>query len=222
MIYRWITQTSIMLLLVVCNAGAATVYVTNQLQFGLHADKTISSPVVKIVPTGTPLELVKSEDQLSYVRTADGVGGWLDNSYLTQEAPVGMPAQTTSDAQLQSDGANSLEQQLKSERVKTGELQVQIAELRKRLGQDGSNDSLYEKIDQLAVEKKQLEVQLAQLLEGSGRPSFELLPDNAGPEGFYNLRNMLITLAVALIAGIIAGLYLMDFLYRRRHGGFRV
>ncbi len=221
MIYRLATLIGIMLLLAVGNAGAATVYVTSQLQFGLHADKTTSSPVVKVLPTGTPLELVKTEENLSYVRTVDGVDGWIDNSYVTQENPAVIPAQITIAAQSP-DEASLVEQDLKSERIKTGELQVQIAELRKRLGQDGSNDSLYEKIDRLAVEKKQLEVQLAQLLEGTGQPQSESLPDNTGPESFYNLRNMLIILSVALIAGVIAGLYLMDFLYRRRHGGFRV
>jgi uncharacterized protein YgiM (DUF1202 family) len=231
MINRWYKYLLLLLVLASANATAATVFVTSQLQFGLHADKSIGSPVIKLLPTGTPLELIKTEDTLSYVRTEDGTGGWIDNSYLTQDEPltptdsVASP-QTPSDVQQQSpaetgDGS-TLEQQLKTERVRAGELQVQVAELRKRLGQDGTTDSLYEKIDQLAVEKKQMEVRMAQILEERGAPAAALRPDNTGPDGLYNLRNMLIALAVSLVAGIIAGLYLMDFLYRRRHGGFRI
>ena len=212
----------LLLLFITGNAAAETAYVTSQLQIGLHADKTISSPVVKIVATGTPLELIKTEDKLTFVRTADGVEGWVDNSYLTQNSTVSLPGLAAEGIQPPSGGGGSLEQELKSERVKTGELQVQIAELRKRLGQNGNNDSLYEKIDQLTVEKKKLEIQMAQLLENAGQPAIELLPENAKAGSFYTPRNLLITLIVALIAGVIAGLYLMDYLYRRRHGGFRV
>jgi len=226
MINRWCSKILLLLFLLAGNAGAATVYVTSQLQFGLHADKSIGSAVIKLLPTGAPLELIKTEDSFSYVRTEDGTSGWIDNSYLTEEVPLAgftaiSPSQPAS-ADNAGDGS-SVEQQLKSERVRTGELQVQIAELRKRLGQDGSNDSLYAKIDQLAVEKKQLEVQLAQILEGNG-PAGEVSRPAADSDegGLYNLRNLLIALSVALLAGIIAGLYLMDFLYRRRHGGFRI
>lgn len=219
------------MVLVCANSTAATVFVTSQLQFGLHADKSIGSPVIKLVPTGTPLELIKTEDTFSYVRTEDGTGGWIDNSYLTEDSPL-TPAESAASPQTPSEGQpqspavsgdeGTLEQQLKTERVRTGELQVQVAELRKRLGQDGTTDSLYEKIDQLAVENKQMEVRMAQLLEERGAPANVPRADNIGPDGLYNLRNMLITLAVALVAGIIAGLYLMDFIYRRRHGGFRI
>jgi len=227
MIIRWYSNIAFLLVLLAGNAGAATVYVTSQLQFGLHADKSIGSAVIKLVPTGTPLELIKTEDSFSYVRTEDGTGGWIDNSYLTQEVPVAAGFTEISPSQPASaentGDESSLEQQLKSERVRTGELQVQIAELRKRLGQDGSNDSLYAKIDQLAVEKKQLEVQLAQILEGNGPIGTVSRPvTDSGGGGLYNLRNVLIALSVALVAGMIAGLYLMDFLYRRRHGGFRI
>jgi hypothetical protein len=213
------------LLLIAITVKAETVYVTNELQLGLHADKNDTSPITALVNSGTALELIKTEDKLSYVRTADGKDGWVDSSYLVKTAPgntTSSIAESVTPDGTAATETTTLEQQLKSERVKTGELQVQIAELRKRLGQDGSNDSLYEKIDQLAVEKKQLEIQLAQLMEGSGQllpvPDAEITESN----GLYNPRNAIIALVVAIIAGVIAGLYLMDFLYRRRHGGFRI
>ncbi len=223
---RWrSTMAGIALVFIAITVCADTVYVTNRLQLGLHADKTDTSPIIALLDSGTALELIKSEDNLSYVHTADGMDGWVDSSYLLRDNPAtAVPSGDEPAPQVEGSGTDqtTLEQQLKSERVKTGELQVQIAELRKRLGQDGSNDSLYEKIDQLAVEKKQLEIQLAQLLEGSNQLTPVPNADSIEVEGLYNPRNAIIAVVVSLIAGVIAGLYLMDFLYRRRHGGFRV
>ena len=224
---RWrSTMAGIALVIVAITVSADTVYVTNRLQLGLHADKTDASPIILLLDSGTALELIKTEDNLSYVHAADGIDGWVDSSYLLQENPATAVPSGDVPAPLvgQSSGADqtTLEQQMKTERVKTGELQVQIAELRKRLGQDGSNDSLYEKIDQLAVEKKQLEIQMAQLLEGSNQLPPVPNADSIAVEGLYNPRNAIIAVVVSLIAGVIAGLYLLDFLYRRRHGGFRV
>jgi len=223
---RWrSTMAGIALVFVAITVSADTVYVTNRLQLGLHADKTDTSPIIALLDSGTALELIKSEDNLSYVHTADGMDGWVDSSYLLRDNPAtAVPSGDVPEPLVGESGADqtTLEQQLKTERVKTGELQVQIAELRKRLGQDGSNDSLYEKIDQLAVEKKQLEIQLAQLLEGSNQLTPVPNADSIVVEGLYTPGNAIIAVVVSLIAGAIAGLYLMDFLYRRRHGGFRV
>jgi len=213
--FRGLQITLVILLLVFVNpAIAVTVYVTNSLQFGLHADKSTDSPVIKVVASGTPLEVIKSDDKTTFVRTAEGQEGWIDNSYLLQNNP------TASITTSGTDG--TLEQQLKTEMVRTGELQVEVAELRKRLGQNLNNDSLYEKIDQLTVEKKQLEVQLAQVFEGAGQPVVDLPGNTDGDEERYTLTYLLLAFGSALIAGIIAGFYLMDLIYRRRHGGFRV
>lgn len=202
------------------SAQAETVYVTGQWQFGLHADKSSGSPILRLVPSGTALERIKSEDESSFVRTPDGVDGWIHNSYLVT-VPPDVPAPAADGATPDAD-TGTLEQQLKSERVKTGELQVQIAELRKRLGQDGSNDSLYQKIDQLAMEKKQLEIQLAQVIETGTDPAGPGVSDIPTDPGLYTPRNMMIAVGVALVAGVVAGLYLMDYQVRRRHGGFRI
>jgi len=233
-------------LFVVCpHASAVTVYISDKLQIGLYTDKSVSSPIVKIVPVGTPLELIKTEEALSFVRTPDGVGGWIDNSYLSQTAPgdaglrnaeakikileesLAKARQTLTAVDAGTTGSTdterfALEQELKSERIKAGELQVEVAELRKRLGQDGSNDSLYEKIDQLSVENKQLQIQTAKLLEGASPGDLGLQPQSTMTESFFSMRNVLIILAITLIAGTGLGLYLMDMINRRRHGGFRI
>jgi SH3 domain protein len=220
---------------ILCTAQAADyVYVTSQLRVGLHEEKGTDSAIVKVVPSGTRLELVKRDDAASYVRLSDGTAGWVDNSYLADQAPAAADElnaahdresalqqqldaakKRVSDleaaAQAPSTGgaqSSDLEQQLKSERLKNGELQVQVSQLRKRMGQDNSADALQKQIDALQQDKQRLESQL------SGSPG--------AASGLPGWRTAATALGVALLLGLFAGVYLMDYLNRRRHGGFRV
>ncbi len=239
-----------LVLLFICHGSifADTAYVTDQLRAGLHAEKMIGSPIVKVVPTGTPLEVITAEDRFSFVRDPEGAEGWIDNEYLIANRPgrgrlqeaetrikdletslakarqlssAAGTAENTTISQLEAD-KRALEQQFKSERARTGELQVQIAELRKRLGQGGSQDELYEKIDKLNMENKQLEIRLARALDGIYPEQGRSVVPGSVADSFLSTRNILIAIAAVLLIGIIFGLYLMDFIYRRRHGGFRI
>jgi len=67
---------------------AQTRYVGNQFKIGIHADKTLASPILGLVASGTPLEELSRADPLVQVRTADGITGWVDGTYLTDEPPA--------------------------------------------------------------------------------------------------------------------------------------
>ncbi len=247
-------------LLISTGSYAESVYITDELKAGLHEEKTLESPIVKTLPTGTQLELIKREEKFSFVRDTDGATGWIDNSYLKQISPTNAQMQPLKDknATLEkqlaetkqkleqinaklSGQANagqattvfealtkqhaSLQQQFKSERIKVGELQVQLAELRKRIGQDNDNASLYQQIAQLQRDKKNLQVQLADALDNDQLLSPVSASNPVSDEQHQNKpgwRDLLIYLAIAVIIGLAAGIYLMDYLNRRRHGGFRI
>ncbi|MBF8269076.1 MAG: hypothetical protein HW386_785 [Gammaproteobacteria bacterium] len=237
---------------------AESVYITDKLNIGLHEDKTLDSPINLVLPSGTPLEVIKREDKLSFVRTASGVSGWVDNSYLVADGPVGeqvnaLTARNTTLEQqlkiLQAGGAASsgaandvaklsgdyaaLQQQFRTERLKVGELEVTIAELRKRQGQDNDTEALYREIDTLRETNKALEIKLANAQPGSApanaNGSGEVMADTvssglstAAQSISFSWRNLLIMVLVLIIIGLAAGVYLMDYLNRKRHGGFRV
>ena len=236
--------------------AADTWYVTDQLKAGLHEEKSLDSPIIKIVPTGTGLEIVKREESVSFVKEAGGASGWIDNSYLVETKPGGnSPSNNTGRVQalekelkqaksrietliaqtgpVQEDAKiatlreqkQQAEQQYKSERIKVGELEVQMAELRKRLGQDNNADTLYKKIDKLTEENKQLEIQLARAKDNPGQVT------SNGPETSSSgsasavstyWRNVFIAFFVTMVIGVGLGIYIMDVVNRRRHGGFRV
>ena len=65
--------------------AADTVYITDQFKIGLHEDKDPDSPIVQIVATGTRLEIIKQEQESSFVREPQGASGWIDNTYLSQK-----------------------------------------------------------------------------------------------------------------------------------------
>lgn len=228
-------------------AGADTVYVTSSFKVGLHQDKTADSPVVKVVPSGTPLELITRGASVSNVRDSDGTSGWLDNSYLTDTAPaandkvqdlqkkLNQAQQRIADLEAQAGPSTpgqqsslqkqntDLQQQLKEEQLRAGEFQIQLSELRKRVGQNNDNASLYKQIEQLEADKKKLEVQLS---SGQGRDGEGTMSSTGSGRTGTSFRLGFSSLAAAsgiiLLAGFICGVYLMDYLNRRKHGGFRV
>lgn len=67
---------------------ADTVFVIDKLLVGIHANKDADSAIVKIVPTGTPLELIERAGDVANVREPAGASGWLDSAYLSTEPPA--------------------------------------------------------------------------------------------------------------------------------------
>lgn len=116
----------------------------------------------------------------------------------------------------------ALQQQVKSEQLKTGELQARITELRKNIAQADTGASLDGQLQQLESEKLQLEQQLAKLLEESDTGK---TVESSTLKGFFSItdwRAKLAFIAIILIIGLLLGAFLLDYMYRRRHGGFRI
>lgn len=242
---------------------AEVAYITDQLKAGLHEDKSLESPIVKIVPTGTRLEIVKREELLTFVKDASGTSGWINNDYLMARAPDNDSVKTLQsrtdnlekrlseskeknlalEAELKTQGKvlpeetlaymalktahNELNQQLKAEKLKVGELQIELTELRNRLGQNSDSDALYRQIKTLEEDKKKLEIHLAKAVdrfEADGTAGMENLRNLANIGDGFNpgSRNMMIYLLITLVLGVFAGAYLLDVINRRRHGGFRI
>jgi SH3 domain protein len=242
---------------------AEVAYIIDQLKAGLHENKSVESPIVKIVATGTRLEIVKREDKLTFVRDDNGITGWISNEYLMAKAPASasflttktradnletrlaesrekiialetnlksqgkvLPAETRAYAGLKTVHAD-LSQKFKAQKLKIGELQIELTELRNRVGQDSDGETLYRQIKSLEDSKKKLEIELANTLDkytsegANGRTNRPGQGDLS--EGFSpGIRNMIIYLLVTLVLGMFGGAYILDLINRRRHGGFRI
>ena len=202
-------------------ATAQTVYLDDKIMIGLHQDKDIDSAIIKLLPGGVALEVLKRDTAFTQVKEPDGASGWIDNRYLVDAKPGRaevLQAQekidkleaelsalkkgqntapaTTSDNQklaVLSKENEELKQQLQSEQLKAGELQAQSAELRNQLDRGGAG---------------------AESTGGTG-------VDPAARTGYSGWLTGLIGI-ICIIIGLIGGAFYMDWYSRRRHGGFRI
>lgn len=231
--------------LIPVNSQAETVYITDSLLVGLHEEKSIDSPILKVLPTGTTLEVIKRDNDFVHVRDPKGVSGWISNNYLTTNNPdknEGMDERTAQskirelEAELQnikiqqakpdqdlvinSDEIaklkienKNLKQKIKSDKLKSGELQANLAELRNQISQAGNNNKLSSKIQLLTEKNAGLKDEIKRLHNGGNTEVSE--PNTS------SLSNLVIGSGIVLLAGLLLGILLMDWLQRRRHGGLR-
>lgn len=227
-----LTLWGIFLLLLPLTVPAETAYIDDKVMVGLHQDKDIDSPIIKLLPGGTSLKIIKSDTPLTQVQEPAGASGWIDNQYLTTTAPgnarllqlqeqvstletelTSLRATTTGAeapagtiagklAALEKENAE-LQQKLQSERLRAGEMEAKAAELRNQLSNVGVPAA-----DQVEQD--------AEAEAGAGAIRFALGPFN------LNARSILIGMLACAIIGLIGGIALMDWYNRRRHGGFRV
>jgi len=228
---------------------AESIYIDDKAMVGLHQDKSVDSPIIKILPSGTTLEIIRRDTPMSQVKEPDGTSGWMGNKYLVDIAPGRAQLQSALDqiskleariADLES-GSNvtastnttvqgqeklaeitkeneELKQLLKSERLRIGELQTQTAELRNKLAKNPDNDDHLKQLDALAREKAEMERELNKIRTKSqasnDKINFEI--------GAFDWKKMFITIAISLLTGFISGLFVLDWINRRKHGGFRI
>ncbi len=227
------------------NSQAETVYITDSLLVGLHEEKSIDSPILKVLPTGTTLDVIKRDDDFVHVRDPKGVSGWISNSYLmthnpnkneTVDAGAAQSKIRGLEAELQNirmqqakpDQENiinsdeiaklkienaKLKQQIKSDKLKSGELQANLAELRNKISQSGNSTKLSNEIQLLTEKNTKLENEIKQLKEGEHA-------EMPGPDT-PNVFNLIIAAGTALLIGLLMGILLMEWRGRRRYGGLR-
>lgn len=123
---------------------------------------------------------------------------------------------------ISNDEIELLRQQLQQERQRANKLQTDMSDLVQRLDQTGNPDSLYEKIDQLSAANRELEQQLANIIEGLPATPLNNINSTDTERDWLTAKNAFISVLILLVMGIIAGMYIMDFINRKRHGGFRV
>jgi len=79
-------------LLVVGTAHAQTSYVTDVFEITLRSGPTNSNKILKMLPSSTAVEVLRSDKDWSLVR-AEGVEGWVLTRYLTGTVPAALQAE---------------------------------------------------------------------------------------------------------------------------------
>lgn len=222
---------------------AETVYVIDELKIGLHEDRTTESPIIKLVPSGTPLTVIERDNELLLAQDAEGIQGWINGKYVLNKKPdksrinelenmnaslqkeidlLKSDKATSTATTTPDDGADThkeLEQQLNSERLKVGELQAQLTDIKANIADIDHSDQFLNDIENLKQENRQLISQL----ESSGievQSESDSMSDNTFTMPGW--KNLLIAFIIIFILGMAGGAFILDFQNRRRHGGFRV
>lgn len=210
-------------------AHAETVYVIDELKIGLHESPSINSPIIKLITSGTELSIVDRIDDLVQVKDPEGTQGWINEKYVLNNKPgkarinelekeIELLKSGTLMTENNNDSAEQKEliQQLNSERLKSGDLQAQLADLRAKIANVDNSDQFASTINSLTKENEQLKAQL----ESSG-----IQIEETSDSMFFSLqgwKQYLFAILIVLIIGMVAGAFVLDYFNRRRHGGFRV
>lgn len=232
-------------------SAAENAFVIDKLLVGIHENEDLTSAIVKVLPTGSKLEILARKGEKAKVKDADGIVGWVDAAYLMPDPPAAaqleqlkrdkealadrLKALDAGKAKPGEDGGRidaltnentDLKSQLSAQKLKTSELETEVSALRKAASSaagagEGSMDAelrkanleLTESLEEAEDKIEDLEDQLAS--SGGSTASVSGAASGFSPP----LGGAIIVL---LIAAFVGGIYVMDHLNRRRHGGFRV
>jgi len=232
-------------------AAADSAYVIDKLLVGVHQDQDLNSAIIKVLPTGTKLEVVKRDGELALIKDSEGASGWVDAAYLMEEVPASVrvqtladenaaltaklnaPADSTSDANAPTSAERDkltnenteLKGKLSAEKLKSGQLQTTLSKLEKQAAERAANPA-----DKLITDLEAANQTLTRDLEGviqtnkkleSQQKRRPLIPDAALVIEAFSMP-ILIGFGIALVLAFGAGAYLIDYLGRKRHGGYRV
>lgn len=234
-------------------AVAETAYVIDQLLVGVHAEKNLESAIIKVLPTGTQLEILERDGELARVKDSENSEGWIDTAYLMDNPPARIMVQrleraNTSLQQQLDDAKNApptsppdnadtsstdklmkenteLKRKLSTELINSAKLTEKMNSFEARLsGQPlSAAETQVTELEKTIVElKRDLEqsVQTNKALKAENRESLSDMMPKVDMEVFS--WPMLVGGLIALALAYGGGIYTMDYLNRRRHGGFRV
>jgi SH3 domain protein len=180
-------------------AGADPAYVTDSLRLGLYADADGGGDPIETLASGNAVEVLERNGGYARVRTAAGSEGWVKAAYLVTKKPA-----LARVAELEAE-IDDLKNDVASAREAQHAAEEQIDKLNNRAASSsGSTEALQETVGTLRNENEAY----AERLEGYRRT----LP----------LQWVVAALVVVLVGGFLAGLWWLDSLIRRRHGGFRI
>ena len=123
-----------LLLLTPLGVSAKTYYVTDKVLVGVYEQPDTDSKLLKVIPTGTPLEILERSDKYARVRTSDGLIGWLDSTYTIDHKPAQHVVLELADKQKQT------QQELDAANNQVSALEKEIKQLKIQNRTSSTND----------------------------------------------------------------------------------
>ena len=223
-------------------------YVIDKLLVGVHENQDLDSPIVKVLPTGTKLEVLQRDGELAHIKDPDGATGWVDSAYLMAEPPAALQMQSLNTEitalRLDLEKARSanpgtadsaerdtltkentdLKRKLAAEKLTVESLQKKLGELETAVSKLGENPTA-----QRVAELESTNLQLSKDLEAATQnyTKLESQLEKAARASSPSVKSGLSTISyagigLAMLLAFGGGVYYMDYRNRQRHGGFRV
>ena len=180
-------------------AAAETAYVTDSLRLGLHAAEDTSDRAFRFLDSGQAMEVLSRDRNYANVRLPDGTEGWVKAAYLVDEKPAKLIVAETIAERDQIAG------ELEQAKAAFADPAATIEELRGQAAQ-------------LSSDLDEARSQITALREENA--SIQGLKERY--RGSVPLKWVGGVIAVCLIAGILIGLWWVDYRSRKRHGGIRI
>lgn len=225
-------------------AGAETRYVKLEATIPLYAEPVAGAVVVKRLKPGDPVTLVSRQGEFANVMTAEGLEGWMLHTDTTTTAPL--PRNTaTLETSLAEQGRQLAERdrQITERDQRIAQLQSELSRAQANLRNTQStlasaSDTQASEIAALTEERNQLKAQLetrGKTLEAANQRIAELeqaqlanellkktpavSQGSGGPLLTQNLWLLLVSGAVMLLLGVLAGYLLKSRAIRKRFHG---
>lgn len=116
------------ILLFASHGAFAQSYVTDKVVVGVYDIASTEGSLLKVLPTGTPLETLQTSDGFTQIRTPDGLTGWIETAYIIDNKPAQLLVLELTDKHRQA------EAELEDTRKQLLDMQERIAALQKKPG----------------------------------------------------------------------------------------
>jgi SH3 domain protein len=180
-------------------ALAETAYVTDNLRLGLHQAADTSDRAFRTLESGQTVEILARDRNFAHVRLPDGVQGYLKAAYLVFEKPAKL---IVTETQAEND-----------------KLLKELEDTKKAFaGPAATIDALESDV----VEYKTALDESSAKVEELTRENDKFRRRHDGYKYSMPFPWVASALGVALLAGFLIGLWLVDYRSRKRHGGIRI
>jgi SH3 domain protein len=211
-------------------------HITDRLLAGMYASPDTSSELIKLLPSGTPLDILSEKNGLVKVKLVDGKEGWVEKRFLSEDKPAKsrLLVLQSKYKQMQRDFDDtkreliSLQAANATAKDSSGNsaiekkyvmAQSELLNLKKQLQAMQEKNSSADGVELVHKEEKiEIKALKKQLKSMSG---LQREPIDGSPSGFSGWR-FVVLVAVVLPLGIAVGAWLQDVRQRKKHGGFRI
>ncbi len=138
--------------LLVSHIAFAQSYVTDKVVVGVYDIASTDGSLLKVLPTGTPLETLQTSDGFTQIRTPDGLTGWIETAYIIDNKPAQLLVLELTDKHRQA------ETELESARKQLRDMQDRIAGL-----QETSNPADKAELDKLKNTNRSLRNKIGEM-----------------------------------------------------------